>query len=217
MVVRATPAGKQNPALCVLSNAKGIWECRHLISSILEGVSQSCIFKSCVHVQAQGTAVGRKFPSVRGLLIQWRTAPGFMGWMRGISPWRETPRPGHGKQEVRSYSEVKGWGVENEKSVSPCVLNYTHKVHLYTTHHEHCQPDRCSSLQLPCATSSVGKPAVCAVTRCVTVGDSRGFGRDSPVELYQLHEQLLDALLMVTACACSCWLHELGSERLVLT
>lgn len=92
--------------------------------------------------------------------------------------------------------------MENEKSVSPCVPNYTHKVHFYTTHDEHCQPDRCSSLQLPCATSSVGKPAVCAVTWCVTGGDSRGFGRDSPVELYQLHKQALDALPMVTACAC---------------
>lgn len=36
----------------------------------------------------------------------------------------------------------------------------------------------------------------------MTGGDSRGFGRDSPVELYQLHKQALDALLMVTACAC---------------
>lgn len=100
-VVRATPAGKQNLALCVLSNAKGIWEFRHLISSILEGVSQACICKSRVHVQAQWTAVGRNCPSVRGLLIQWRMALGFMGWMRGISPRRH---PGQDMVSRTSYS-----------------------------------------------------------------------------------------------------------------
>jgi len=51
----------------VLSNGKGIWKYRHLISSILEGVSQSCIFKSGSHTQTQWIAVGRRCISVVGL------------------------------------------------------------------------------------------------------------------------------------------------------
>lgn len=94
--------------------------------------------------------------------------------------------------------------MENERSVSPCFPNYAHKVHFYRTHDEQYQPDRCSSLQLPRATSLMGKSVVCTVTHCVTVGDSPGFGRDFPVEAYQLCKQSLDALLMVIACMCSC-------------
>lgn len=49
----------------MLSNGKGIWKFRHLISSMLEGVSQPCIFRSGVHTHAQWIAVGRKCISIR--------------------------------------------------------------------------------------------------------------------------------------------------------